>query len=322
MRKMLFLLVLCSVTLYSCKKDNAISDNCDVRKHGLKGNVRYVHESCYWAEETSYGEYKKGDQTAVARMVDTFERYFNQQGNIEKVVSSYRIVDDDTYYCTFYDENNRVIKKQRIGVNKKSKKQEIYSETLFTYDVMGRLIQEEEGNNSIYYTYQNEMQNSLCVQEDSRYDGELKHRSVMKYDGNGFLSERIELYFNKEGGCTLGSIKGFLNNGKGQVIKASTYDNYAEVLEEESYSYDEYGRVIEIQCKHQDGQSVEKKRYDSNGNIVENMHYYNDEYQQGYKYQYKIDHEGNWVEKVILEDIDGDRKFAPNIIEVREISYY
>ena len=52
------------------------------------------------------------------------------------------------------------------------------------------------------------------------------------------------------------------------------------------------------------------------------MHYHNDEYQQGYKYQYKIDSEGNWVEKVILEDIDGDRKFVPNLIEVRKISYY
>lgn len=322
MRKMLFLLVLCSVALYSCKKDNAISDICDVRKSGLKGNVRYVHESCYWAEKTPYGEYKKGEQTNIARMVDTFERYFNQQGNIEKVVSSYSIVDNDTYYCTFYDENNRIIKKQCIGVDKKSKKQEIYSEAFFTYDAMGRLMQVKEGNESIYYTYQNEMQNSQCVQEDSRYDGELKQRSVMKYDGNGFLSERMELYFNDEGGCTLGSIKGFLNNGKGQIIKASTYDNYAEVMEEESYSYDEYGRVIEIQCKNQYGQSIEKKRYDSNGNIVEEKYYRNGEYEQGYKYQYKLDGENNWIEKTILEDIDGDGNFVPEQIEVRQISYY
>ena len=143
----------------------------------------------------------------------------------------------------------------------------------------------------------------------------------MKYDANGFLAEKTVLYF-KDGNSTLGSIESFFNNGKGQIIKSAIFDYYENFTEEEYYSYDESGKVIEVLCNDQYGQSLEKKRYDSNGNIVEEKYYRNGEYEQGYKYQYKLDGENNWIEKTILEDIDGDGNFVPEQIEVRQISYY
>ena len=316
MKKLIFCTI-CIIFLMGCNSE--LPEDCDVKKYGLNGNVKSVRESCYWAKKTAFGEYIKGSQTSIARMVDTYERYFNKNGYIENVISSYELDDNDTHYCTYYDENNHIIKEEEKGINKSTKNQEIFSETYYFYDVKGRLIQSVAGESLANYSYQDGT--DLCIQEDFYYERELTQRNIMKYDVNGFLTEKTVLYF-KDGNSTLGSIEGFFYNEKGQIIKATIFDYYENFTEEEYYSYDESGRVIEVLCNDQYGQSLEKKRYDSNGNIVEEKYYRNGEYEQGYKYQYKLDGENNWIEKTILEDIDGDGAFVPDQIEVRQISYY
>lgn len=251
---------------------------------GLKGRVKSVKYSSYDAE-LKFGEIKKGARSS-SRLENRYY-YFNEEG--------VKIEDGE---CDSYGQIQR--------------------KRLYKYNDSGKLIEVRNFNSK----------------------DEFRGKTIYRIDDKGNLIETSD--FNAEGQF-MGKII-YTRDDKGNAVETNSYDSMGSLNSKFKFKYDRKGRVLESIYYGHGGELEEETyiKYDGKGKktevkvitegsvIIKNLKYENKEKDEltamikfeNYLimsktiYKYKYDENGNWIEKISIEDE------KPKIIQEREFEYY
>jgi len=246
----------------------------DLHQLDLKGNVKSVHQTWYWAKDNS-GVVAKGKKICKDDMVEskillndkgnkTEDSRFNADGNLTlKLVYDY----DDKGLCSVedrynsdgmmarhrkfaykYDDAGKVIEEDFLGV------QITYGKTTYTYDSKGNVIEKSWFNS----------------------DGTVGMKETSKYDDNGNMIETTNYVRDGKPEWRIT----YKMDASGKLAEETWYKNGTKFFITYTYSYDEQGRKTEMHYLNEKRKSYMKwtfKRvYDSHGNWTQEIQYRND----------------------------------------------
>ena len=124
-------------------------------------------------------------------------------------------------------------------------------------------------------------------------------------------------------------ITAYRYNAEKRQLEATTHRRSGQLLQVDTYLFDEKERVLEYSRKY----SVESggggfrfvHKYDERGALIETLYYKVNSGQIDHKTQYQdiaLDQQGNWIKRTeTMTGADGKPRNAPNV-SVRQITYY
>ncbi|MGI6455292.1 MAG: hypothetical protein ACOX5R_06660 [bacterium] len=198
---------------------------------------------------------------------------------------------------------------------------------VFSFDTHGRLIKkisttETDIPRLIWtYTYSN---NGREITEICKSGESLESREVIYLDDSGRKVEEFS-YDRDEELVQISRYEYVLENGKQKMIwKALTPGE--DLLKKRIYAYSDQKLIIqkEILTYSDELEAREIYEYDDNNNLIEAIYYQGTHLIYQYSYQYRLDKQGNWVERKATVRYPENGITSEYISErvVREIDYY
>jgi hypothetical protein len=259
-------------------------DQTDVKILGLRGRVKSIKCSSYYAE-LKFGEIKKGIKSSSKE--DNIYYYFNEKEvKIEEgEYGSYGAIQKKRLY-KYNDKENLI---QRSDFDSKD---DFLGKTIYTRDNKGNLIEESKFNSK------DEFVGKIIYIRDKK--GNAIETNI--YDSIGILNSKFKFEYDK----------------KGRILESRYYGPDDKLWEEKYIKYDEKGRMKEEKLKIGTSIFVKDLRYENKEtNDVTLMIRSKDfSIMSKTRYTYKYDKNNNWIEKISIEDE------KPKTIKKRKIEYY
>jgi len=271
------------ILLAACGGIRKVSET-DVKISGLKGRVKSVKYSTYNAE-LKFGEIKKGVRSSSGQ--DNRYYYFNEKE--VKIEEGERDSFDQIQRKTLYKYNDKGNLSQTSNFNSEG---EFTGKTIYTRDNKGNLIETGDFNSKggfigkIIYTRDNK---GNAVETNS-------------YDSMGILNSKFKFEYDK----------------KGRILESIYYGSDGELREKKYSKYDGKGRTIEVKLVIGTSVFIKDLKYENKEKDDLTLMIKSENYSIMSKtiYTYVYDENGNWIEKISIEDK------KPRVIEEREIEYY
>ncbi|MCS5420653.1 MULTISPECIES: hypothetical protein [Psychrilyobacter] len=256
----------------------------DLKISGLKGRVKSVKYSTY-DTELKFGEIKKGTRSSSGQ--------------------------DNRYY--YFNE-----KEVKIEEGERDSYDRIQRKTLYKYNDEGKLIQTSDFDSRVEFAgktiYTRDDKGNLIEASDFNSKGEFIGKIIYTRDSKGNAVETNS--YNSMG--SLNSKFKFEYDKKGRVLESIYYGSDGELRDKTYFKYDGKGRVIEVKLITEDSIFIKNFKYENKekDDVTLMIQY------EGYltmsktRYMYKYDENGNWIQKISIEDE------KPKVIEEREIEYY
>ena len=256
----------------------------DVKILGLKGKVKSIKYMTYNAE-LKFGAIKKGEQSNSKEN----NKYFNFNENEIKIEDGEYISYDQIQIKRLYIYNDKNILTQTSGYN-------------LNGDFLGKL------------TYEIDSQGDLIETNDFNSKNEFMGKTIYTRDNNGNAIE-TNIY------DSMGNLKSKFtsdHDSKGRILESIYYDSNGELLEKKYIKYDNKGRIIERKLIIDTSIFIQNFKYDNKETDDLTVMIKSENYSiiSETIYTYKYDKNGNWIEKISIEDE------VPKIIVEREIEYY
>jgi len=316
----------------------------DLQKERLSGDVVSVRQRVYWALE-KFGRMDKGKLQNMPTQ-DYLKRY-DKDGYLieqiyydmnEKIVNSKKIeygkshrIDKEQFYkgevldeyiVYTYDDNNRLIKKERFGGSGQMKEWNTY-----TYYPETGLLQDED----LYKASGDRVTKFVHIYEDSKLSerqkywggGTLAQKEFFSYDGpSGEFSEVIVEKYNNKQASFVSHTKYEGYNSFGDYTLKTEYNDQGEEKSTTSYSYDSYGNLTELvtttftTVSNDVAAAQAAVAVDSVGGDDEGYSEVDDdapatpgvtEQRSGNAYTYEYDNQKNWTQKITYK-VTNDEK--------------
>ncbi len=278
-------IIICfAIILFACAGQNKHSNNNDLKKSNLNGEVKSIKEISYTITE-KYGDVQK--EFMISNNVKTY----NNRGNIIESCD-YEMDGKPTFKYTYkYNENDKMVEyifflmDGTLGFKCNCK-----------YDSEGNMIEFDVFNT----------------------DGSLRTKTSQKFDEQGNCIQELEFKTND----SLTTKKDYKYDEQSNLIVMIETRISDGMVDNTKYKYDKNSYCIEENKYNSDGKLVSKRTciYDIKGNITER----NDDYavnpsffrsKSNYTYS-NYDDKGNWLKKIDI--YNGKSKY----ITEREIEYF
>lgn len=251
---------------------------------GLKGRVKSVKYSSYDAE-LKFGETKKGIRNSSGQ--DNRYYYFNEEG--------IKIEDGE------YDSYNQIQRKRLYRYNDSGKlievrnfnsKDEFTGKTIYRIDIKGNLIETSDFNS------EGKLMGKIVYIRDDKGNA----IETNSYDSMGILNSKFKFEYDR----------------KGRVLESIYYGPGGELEEETYIKYDSKGRETEVKVITEGSVIIKNFKYENKekDDLTAMIKFENYLIMSKTIYKYKYDENGNWIEKISIEDE------KPKIIQEREFEYY
>jgi hypothetical protein len=277
------------------------------------------------------------DENGVIHMNDKFTYNDNNEliniktHEINKgIISINKIEKEEKFY---YDKAGKEIKIKKhcnnclvsLSNNKYNDEGFLYKIETKSWPMKNVYGKDREGNfiKSEYWYKEVKSEESYEYNRDSqiikycKYDSDNINSEICFYDENNNLIEKIEYQVNGK----FKSKKKWKYNKKGKIIEFRTYDSKDSLVSLGLYKYNEFDYLIKIDTYNENQIIFQKDlyHYDDFLNLVkiENEHIdLDDNYIMKFITHYKYDEQGNWIQKIEIED------FSPTYLIEREYKYF
>lgn len=249
----------------------------DIRQMNLNGKIKSITENSYYAVE-KFGEIVKGEKKINFLNKENHYLLFNENGYLVEEKN------DLVVYKAInkYNENNQLIENKTY-----SEEGDLTGKTINLYNNEGNLIESNQ-----------------------YYEDKLIHKGKFNYNDN----IREINYYDEKGKLDLKQ-KNIYKNKK--LIENRSYDSDGNLTFLTKYIYDHSGNETEMISYNSLGNINQKivSKYNNDNLIIESTDLYNDN-ETTKKYDYKLDSNKNWIQKIVFE-------FGrPDLIIERVIEYY
>lgn len=251
---------------------------------GLNGKVKSVKYSTYDAE-LKFGEIKKGSRSSSGQ--DNRYYYFNEKG-VKVEEGEYDFYDQIQMKRLYrYNDSGRLME-----VSDFNSKDEFAGKKIYRVDDKGDLIETSDFDLKGGF-----MGKIIYIRDDKGHAVEIN-----SYDSMGILGSKFKFEYDR----------------KGRILESIYYGSSGELEEETYIKYDGEGRKLEVKVITEGNVVVKNFKYENKekDDLTTMIKFEN--YLIMYKtiYRYKYDENGNWIEKISIEDE------KPKVIVEREIEYY
>jgi len=282
--KIKILTTLILIILLSACGDRGKDRENHVKILGFKGKVKLVKYSNYDAE-SKFGEINKGIRSSFGE--DNRYYYFNEKGvKIEEGEYDFhgQIQRKKLYK---YNENGNLIETKDFNL-----KDEYIGKTIYKTDDNKNLIETNDFNSKDEF-----IGKTLYIRDDKENAIETN-----SYDSKGNLYSKLKSEYDT----------------KGRVLEVISYGLENKLKEKTYIKYDGKGRIIEIKVITDGSVIIKNFNYENKEKDDLTLMVKYEDYLTMSKtiYRYKYDENGNWIQKISIED------GKPKIIEEREIEYY
>ncbi len=251
---------------------------------GLKGRVKSVKYSSYDAE-LKFGEIKKGARSSSGQ--DNRYYYFNEEG-VKVEEGEYDLngqIQRKRLYR--YNESGKLIETSDFNLN-----DEFTGKTIYKTDDKGNLIETSE------FDSKGEFMGKIIYTRDEKGNAV----ETNSYDSMGSLDSKFNSEYDK----------------KGRVLETIYYGANGELNKKTYIKYDGKGRTIEIKLIAEGSIFIQNFKYENKekDDLTTMIKYEDYLIMSKTIYRYKYDENGNWIQKISIEDKKS------KVIEEREIEYY
>lgn len=284
-----FILIILSLFLFAFIGNKPKND---LEKQNLKGKVKSVIESTFFAKAGMFGKLQKDG------LMDKYKYVFNNAGEeterIKYDTTSNRDVPIETIIYKYDSNDNLIERYDKRG-----------DSIVFKYDNSKHVIEEEnfDSNKLVYkVTYKYDDRGNKIEKREYSHENKLESSKVYKFDRSGNETEAYNHYFNIQG--TSDSRVTYKYDNRNNKIEKDSYEPDSVLKWKGTYKYDDSGHVIEDGSYHynrdktltdQMADCTNKYKHDEKGNIIEKI-YTNKSTGLSYKSTFKFDARGNLIE--------------------------